>query len=82
MISFTSKKKTWDEIVQKITLDISNHSILQVTPLVTKMQNGNMREKKNVKVVELLITITPVFHNKCIFIELLMTVQPCHRKFS
>lgn len=35
------------------------------------MQNGNMREKKNVKVVELLITITPVFHNKCIFIELL-----------
>ena len=78
MISFTSKT-TWDETVQKIIYDTSNHSILQVTLLVTKTKKKkNTREKKKVKVIESLMTSTPFFHNKYISVELLMTVHPCH----
>lgn len=46
MISFTSKT-TWDETVQKIIYDTSNHSILQVTLLVTKIKKKiNKYERK------------------------------------
>ena len=48
MISFTSKT-TWDETVQKIIYDTSNHSILQVTLLVTKIKKNKYERKKEGK---------------------------------
>ena len=45
MISFTSKTR-WDETVQKIIYDTSNHSILQVTLLVTKIKKKKKYERK------------------------------------
>ena len=48
MIFFTSKT-TWDETVQKIIYDTSNHSILQVTLLVTKIKKNKYERKKEGK---------------------------------
>lgn len=48
MISFTSKT-TWDGTVQKIIYDTSNHSILQVTLLVTKIKKNKYERKKEGK---------------------------------